>query len=273
MGLSTQSRSPPALAGDRFAASTVSDSLTRAYTTDTKQSLNSASAPKYVSTEYEERCSMTNDPSQWFSPVRGDEHILLGRDSPLRRIPVNIDPKQAVFLDGIRHAIEILDIGFGRLRAGLTRAALVPPEASDLPLVGAGLFLDTWAVVDAIDRFRQLYLGFPGMTLKRDCEEMPPLHDVLQPFRDLRNVGDHLAQRSDFVVAKGGAVMGELTWLTGVRLLPETIAWHCVLRPGTLRSEPTLPTAPIETTLDWPTDCICLTAGAIKATCLKFEGT
>lgn len=32
-------------------------------------------------------------------PVRGSEHLLLGRDSVLRRIPVNIDPKQALFLD------------------------------------------------------------------------------------------------------------------------------------------------------------------------------
>jgi len=208
---------------------------------------------------------MPNQSNQWFSPVSGDEHILLGRDSPLRRIPVIVKPKQAVFLDGIRHAIEILDVGFGRLRAGLTRAALDPPQATDLPLVSAGLFLDAWAVVDVIDRFRQLYLEFPGMTRSKAADEVQPLRDVLQTFRDLRNVNDHLVSKSELVVAKGGgAALGELTWLTGAQLLPKVVAWHCVLRPGTLRSEPSLPSTPIETTLDWPTDYICLKAGGYQ---------
>ena len=207
---------------------------------------------------------MLNQSKEWFSPVRGDDHILLGRDSPLRRIPINVTPKQAVFLDGIRHAIEVMDIGFGRLRIGLTKAALEPPHPPDLPLVGAGLFLDAWAVVDAIDRFRQFYLRFPGMTRSAASDQIPPLSETLQTFRDLRNVGDHVVDRADAVVAKGGAALGELTWFTGAQVLPEVVAWHCVLRPGTLRSEPVLPSMPLETTLDWPTDYICLKAGGYQ---------
>lgn len=207
---------------------------------------------------------MPDQSSKWFSPIRGDEHILLGRDSPLRRIPVNVSPKKAVFLDGIRHAIEVMDIGFGRLRLGLTQAALEPPQSSDLPLVGAGLFLDAWAVVDAIDKFRQFYLRFPGMTPSVTHDQVLPLHEVLQVFRDLRNVGDHVVDRVDAVVASGGAALGELTWLTGAQLVPEVVAWQCVLRPGTLRSRPMLPTVSTETALDWPTDYICLKAGGLQ---------
>jgi hypothetical protein len=207
---------------------------------------------------------MPNQSKTWFSPVRGDEHILLGRDSPLRRIPINVTPKQAVFLDGIRHAIEVMDIGFGRLRNGLTKAALEPPLPPDLPLVGAGLFLDAWAVVDAIDRFRQFYLRFPGMEYLAPSDQIPPLSETLQNFRNLRNVGDHVVDRADAVVAKGGAALGELTWLTGAQVLPKVVAWHCNLRPGTLRSQPTIPSTPLETTLDWPTDYICLKAGGYQ---------
>lgn len=208
---------------------------------------------------------MSNKSSKWFSPVPGDEHILIGRESSLRRIPVNVLPKQAVFLDGIRHAIEVMDVGFHRLRNGLTKTALEPPNAADLPLVSAGLFLDAWAVVDAIDRFRQLYTGFPGMTRVNATEDIQPLGEALQKFRDLRNVGDHSAQRADVIVAKGdGAALGELTWLTGAQLLPKVVAWHCVLRPGTFRSEPSLPTSSFETKLDWPTDYICLKAGGYQ---------
>lgn len=208
---------------------------------------------------------MSSQSSPWFTRLRGDEHILLGRDSSLRCIPANVSPKQAFFLDGVRHAVEIMDVAFGRLRNGLTRAALEPPQAADLPLVNAGLFLDAWAVVDAVDRFRQLYLEFPGMTRVSSAPEIQPLRVALQSFRDLRNVADHLAQRSEFVLAKGdGAALGELTWLTGAQSHPEVIAWHCVLRPGTLRFEAGPPQLPIETTLDWPTDFICLKAGGYQ---------
>lgn len=204
---------------------------------------------------------MKEDATRWFTPVRGDENILLGRDSPMRRIPINVQPKHAIFLDGMRHALEVMDVGFGRLRRELTMIALEPPEPADLPLVGASAFLDAWAVVDAIDRFRQLYLNFPGMTSWGGSAEVRPLRDALQTFRDLRNVGDHLVGMSDRVLAKGGAAFGELSWLTGAQLSPEVVAWHCVLRPGTLHSQPSMPTAPIETTLDWPTDYICMVAG------------
>jgi hypothetical protein len=204
---------------------------------------------------------MEDDATRWFSPVRGDEHILLGRDSPLRRIPVHVHPKHAIFLDGMRHALEVMDVGFSRLRKELTRLALKPPEPADLPLVSASVFLDAWAVIDAIDKFRQLYLNFPGIKSWSGSTEVQPLRDVLQTFRNLRNVGDHLIGMSDQILAKGGAAFGELTWLTGAQVLPDVVAWHCVLRPGTFQSEPSLPTETIETTLDWPTDCICLVAG------------
>ncbi len=208
---------------------------------------------------------MNGEQSQWVKPIRGDESILLGRDSPLRRIPANVRAQQAVFVDGIRHAVEVMDVGFGRLRAGLTQLALRPPAGADLPLVGATLFLDAWAVVDATDRFRQLYQGFPGMSRGAATPGVTPLQEALESFRKLRNVGDHIAQNADRVVAKGGAAVGELSWLTGKQIQPEFIAWHCVLRPGTLKSEPTLPTEPIESALDWPTDNICLSAGGHTA--------
>lgn len=204
---------------------------------------------------------MAIDPQHWFTHVPGDEHILLGRDSPLRRVPANVQPKHAIFLDGIRHAVEIMDVGYRRLRGALAQLALHPPRPEDFPLITAGIFLDAWAVVDAIDKFRQLYMGYPGMKSWNTSDQVQPLPEVLQTFRALRNVGDHLSQMSDRVLAKDGAALGELTWLTGTHLLPDVVAWHCVLRPGTLRSMPKLATAPIHSTLDWPTDYVCLTAG------------
>ena len=35
--------------------------------------------------------------SKGLVPIRGSDYLLLGRDSPLKKIPVNIEPKQAFF--------------------------------------------------------------------------------------------------------------------------------------------------------------------------------
>lgn len=188
----------------------------------------------------------------------------MGRDSVRRRIPVNLDPKQALFLDGIRLAVEILDVTYSRLRDTLTHLALNPPLAGKLPNVFAHTFLDAWGFVDAIDRFRMMNTQMPGMTFGDPTYGIPPLLEVTQEFRNLRNVADHLAQRADFVVSRNGAAWGELTWLTGVQLHPEVIAWHCTLRPGSLRAVPSNQTHSILSTLDWPTDSIRLSAGGYE---------
>lgn len=199
--------------------------------------------------------------SEGLVPIRGFDYLLLGRDSPLKKIPVNIEPKQAFFLDGIRHAIEIMDVAYGRLRDSLTHMALNPPASEELQDISAHVFLDAWGFVDALDRFRMLYMKFPGMKPRTEKVSIPSLLEATQEFRNLRNVADHLAQRAEFVVSRNGAALGELSWLTGAQLIPKVIAWHCTLRPGTLRSIPTMQTDPIISTLDWPTDSIRLSAG------------
>lgn len=197
-------------------------------------------------------------------PVRGSEHLLLGRDSVLRRIPVNVAPKQALFLDGIRHAVEILDVTYGRLRDALTHLALKPPASNEIPDVFAHVFIDAWGFVDAVDRFRMMYTQMPGIKSGKSKGGIPPLREVTQEFRNLRNVADHLAQKADFVISRNGAAWGELSWLTGAQLQPEVIAWHCTLRPGTLQETPSTQTDSIISTLDWPTDSIRLSAAGYE---------
>mgnify|MGYP001610009306 CR=1 FL=1 len=194
-------------------------------------------------------------------PIRGSEHLLLGRDSVLRRVPVNVPPKQTLFLDGIRQAVEIMDVTYGRLRDVLTHLALNPPAQNEIPDVFAHVFIDAWGFVGAVDRFRMMYTQMPGIKFGNAKDGIPPLREVTQVFRSLRNVADHLAQKADHVISRNGAAWGELSWLTGAQLQPEVIAWHCTLRPGTLQTNPSMQTDPIISTLDWPTDSIRLSAG------------
>ena len=188
---------------------------------------------------------------------------MFSADSPLRRVPAILEPKQALFIDGIRHAVEIMELGYHRLRETLTNIALDPPTSIELQKLSSHVFLDAWAIVDAIDRFRMLYLQMPGISFEPQQPGVETLATVTQPFRNLRNVADHLSQRAEFVVARGGAALGTLTWITGFQLDPPKI-WFCTLRPGTLRAIPEFRTEPLHSTIDWPTDRICLNAGGYE---------
>lgn len=188
---------------------------------------------------------------------------MLNDDSILRRVPAAINPKQALFIDGIRHSAEIINLAYGRLKDTLTIYALQPPSSSELPHMSSHAFLDAWAMVDAIDRFRMLYLQMPGISFSTPKPGVVTLKEVLMPFRELRNVADHLAQRADFVVSQGSAALGSLSWLTGFKVDPMT-AWYCTLRPGTVRAQPELRKEPFASTLSWPTDGITLEAGGYE---------
>lgn len=185
---------------------------------------------------------------------------MLADDSILRRVPAVLEPKQAFFVDGIRHAVDIMELAYGRLRETLTHIALDPPTSATLPKIAPHAFLDAWAMVDAVDRFRMLYQQMPGISFGSPTPGVEPLKTVMQPFRKLRNVADHLAQNAELVVARGGAALGTLTWVTGFKVDPPTL-WFCTLRPGTIRTKPEFRKEPILSAIDWPTDRICLTAG------------
>ena len=185
---------------------------------------------------------------------------MLDENTILRQVPAATNPKQALFIDGIRHAVEIIDLAYGRLRNTLTRTALNPPSSSELPKISAQAFLDAWTMIDAIDRFRMLYLQMPGISFPPPKEGVKTLQEALEPFRNLRNVADHLAQRADYIVSRGGAAFGTLSWLTGFKIVPMT-AWYCTLMPGTIRSQPEFRKDPLVSTLAWPTDRITLIAG------------
>lgn len=188
---------------------------------------------------------------------------MLSENSILRRIPSTLDPKQILFIDGIRHSVEMIDLAYSRLRKSLTHLALSQITPDDLRQMSTHVFLDAWAMVDAIDRFRMLYSQMPGMTAVHSEPKIKPLNEVTQPFRELRNVADHLSQRADFVVSRNGSALGVLTWITGFEINPTAI-WLCTLRPGTIKTVPEFRQESILTTIDWPTDQISLSAGGFE---------
>lgn len=117
----------------------ISDALNRAATYSMRLKFNSSkisTSDNSSQARNEAEHAKTDTNNNWEDPKRlirkvsgslhvlqGHEPILLNRESPLRRLPVNIDAKTAVFFDGIRFTVEFLDIAYNRLYETLTQIA------------------------------------------------------------------------------------------------------------------------------------------------------
>jgi hypothetical protein len=156
---------------------------------------------------------------------------MIDRSSPFWRLPTGLDPKPVLFLDGIRHAAQIADLAYGRLRDELTQLASTQ-SAPDASRDYTAPFLLAWAFVDAVDRLRCLLLRFPGGGAPA-ATAGSSFYEGTQSIRSLRNISDHLAQRADYVIAREGSALGRLSWIAFINENPITVL-SCLLVPGTV---------------------------------------
>jgi len=155
---------------------------------------------------------------------------MIASDSPFKNLPRNLDRKQAFFLDGLRHAVEICDLAYQRLTSGIAQLALTHGKVPQ-PDSYAVYFLDAWAFVDAVDRFRCLWAAQPNAASVPSPHTPKALQTQLSAIRRVRNIADHIAQRADQSISINAAALGILAWVTHVSDSP-LVAKTCLIRPG-----------------------------------------
>lgn len=188
-------------------------------------------------------------------------------DSVLRNLPCGLDRKQALFFDGLRHAAEIADFSYGRLQQTLAVIATETHDQTERCPLFTAAFIDAWAIVDSIDRFRSLWKLLPANKHPPPDESVPTFASLTQAIRNLRNVADHLAQRADYVLANNGSALGELSWVTITDTeKPEPLC--CAILPGTIQRRRTQLPLPTGKVVDIPSGLINLRAGEYEA-CLS----
>lgn len=154
---------------------------------------------------------------------------MLSLDSPLLNIPASLDRKQAIFLDGVRHAVQIIDLSYNRLCRSLNELTRHQQSVRGPDFTHA--FLDAWSFVDTTDRFTSLWEMQPEseMGCRESCSS--PWRSKLQPIRDIRNVSAHGAQKIDQIVALNSSVLGSIRWISMDRPHPPKFRSHWI-RPG-----------------------------------------
>ena len=160
---------------------------------------------------------------------------MIAEDSILRRLPPGIDPRQILFLDGIRHAGQMAALAHARLIRILTEISdshnMIENSINSYYLA----FLDAWSIVDILDRFRSLLRLFPVSENHQHSNNYEQFMNRTEPIRSLRNVADHLAQRVDYIISQKGTALGELSWIN--MSSPSDRGCHVfTIIPGTLTS-------------------------------------
>jgi len=189
---------------------------------------------------------------------------MIKDDSIFRHLPSGVKEEQLLFFDAMRHAAEIADLSYQRLRGTLTRIALAEVSV-DSPILPtreiSTAYLDAWAFVDAVDRFRALWKFAPGA----DHSATPVQESFFEKTRDIRavrNFPDHLHKLMHVVDKGKGSALGQLSWFT----VPDPeYGYACTLVPGHVRNVEHKVHLPLGEELELPTDHIHLRIATLDA--------
>jgi hypothetical protein len=183
--------------------------------------------------------------------------MILDPDSPLRKLPANLDMSQKLSFNGISYSVEMIELAYFRLREtlfNLTQNQQQFTESHDL--VVSALF-DAWSIIDSIHRLRSLLLQTRNLKQKSPGVQLflRRTENVIQ----LRNTFQHLDQQIKNYQRHQLTVWGSLSWF--VISDDRKSGKMCTLIPGTLFAKDGHPLVnPAGKEILPPVDLITLTA-------------
>jgi len=137
---------------------------------------------------------------------------VVGKDSPLRRVPSVFDPRQRVLLDSIRYCADMVGLCYTRLMAGLHSLSDIAAANNTLPPF-TPYFVDAWSLVDAANRITPL---LSALSPKTSVGEFEKYANAMADVREMRNSVHHLAGRVDRFVKNRKLAWGSIGWVTNI---------------------------------------------------------
>jgi hypothetical protein len=184
--------------------------------------------------------------------------VIIGDESPLRRLPGQLDRKQMLYLDGIRYSIEMADLAHLRLQQTLLELANHSDDSAPMHLYFVAAVQDAWSIVDSVHRLRGLLHQAPG--IKRKSPGLRLFDQRTAEIEPLRNSVQHLNSQINSIVSQNIPVWGILSWFTMTD--PNMSSGVCcTLIAGTMfESKGHLVVNPLGKNLALPVDLITLSA-------------
>ena len=190
---------------------------------------------------------------------------MLGSDSALRRLPPQLERRQMLLFDALRHAAEIVDLGYRRLQHSLTAIAEAQVAGDETKDTYTAAFLDAWAMIDAIYKIRGILINLDaaGFSEREPADGSPKATAFTETIAKVRNIGDHIVGTADQIIAASSTALGILSWFTPLDTNPAR-GVSCVLAPGTIADLKASLVNPLGQECDLPSGLITLQAGKYK---------
>ena len=176
---------------------------------------------------------------------------------PSKPDPGEIKIRQQIFADGIRYSILMISFAYKRLCELLT---LMSDKRGDININHfTSVFLDTWFIIDASYRLRQLLVSTPG--IKQNTIPIRLFLDRTNTLGNLRNYIQHpyTSKEIDELLRDKQPFWGSIAWF---RVYDQDKGRVCTLRAGALYKEENIPFVnPAGKTVTPPVDLIELSIG------------
>ena len=186
--------------------------------------------------------------------------MLISDNSPLRRLPANLNPQQTQFCDGLRFAVQMADIADQQLTAHLIPFS--GGQSGDIRVSAASPFLFAWSIIDSAHRLRGLVENFPNLAKKNQSPEFRNYLEKAVSVETLRNAVQHMDKNIPTSAEAGEAVWGTLTWVSPK---PQGVVYTCLLVSGAMMPGAKYsPLIPAGLTIREPLDHVTLTAGKVS---------
>jgi hypothetical protein len=143
-----------------------------------------------------------------------------------------LNPTQAQFLDGVRVAIEMIDVAYENLSQQLRDLCPnAPVNIGQRGVTSAPAFLSAWSIIDNAHRLRGLVENFPRLAKKQHVAEFRLFVEQAVAVEELRHAVQHMESAIRKSAPQGRAVWGSLSWM--FRTDHENVL-SCVLTVGAL---------------------------------------
>jgi hypothetical protein len=129
-------------------------------------------------------------------------------NSCLFAIPEGINKKLIFNLDGIRIALQVINLSYQRLCQSLESVSQ-KNEITDFTHIS----LDCWAFIDSLDRLRGMWNNLDKILELDRAFSKVVVDKKFENVRNIRNIISHLPQRIDSLISSNSSAMGEIGWI------------------------------------------------------------
>lgn len=159
--------------------------------------------------------------------------MIVPENSPTRRMPVTLDHRSILYLDGIRYSTQLVDLAYSRLEGTLEKLLHKDDKQGAVGNLIVEAISDAWAFVDSLHRLRGLVQQLPG--LKQNQPQLQIFLRKSKQAEDFRHYIQHLRNNIDDHVRTKMPLWGTISWTW---TNPETgLAENHMIIPGTYFSD------------------------------------